>query len=245
MDTGMVFCRGCGKNLHSTAPACPHCGALQHVRHAAKPKSRVTAGVLALLLGGIGVHRFYLGQWWGLFYLLFCWTYIPSIVAGIEGIVFLCRSDESWDAKYDQGIPRIEGAVIHSKRSSSVATGIVTVVVAIPVIGVIAAITIPQIEAYRTRSYISDIKSDLFKAADAQKSFYGENISYLSCVACTSRDLPGYKNNPKIRLNAQTADNGFVLIATHDACVGSVWIYDSITEKIAGPSNGCKNAPSY
>ena len=25
-------------------------------------KNRVTAGVLALLLGGLGVHRFYLGQ---------------------------------------------------------------------------------------------------------------------------------------------------------------------------------------
>jgi len=25
----MVFCRGCGKEIHETAPSCPHCGALQ------------------------------------------------------------------------------------------------------------------------------------------------------------------------------------------------------------------------
>lgn len=25
----MVFCRGCGKQLHATAPLCPHCGATQ------------------------------------------------------------------------------------------------------------------------------------------------------------------------------------------------------------------------
>ena len=25
----MVFCRGCGKEIHETAPTCPHCGALQ------------------------------------------------------------------------------------------------------------------------------------------------------------------------------------------------------------------------
>ena len=25
----MVFCRGCGKEIHETAPTCPHCGAPQ------------------------------------------------------------------------------------------------------------------------------------------------------------------------------------------------------------------------
>ncbi|MCO4856048.1 hydrogenase maturation nickel metallochaperone HypA [Herbaspirillum sp. WGmk3] len=25
----MVFCRGCGKEIHDTAPLCPHCGAPQ------------------------------------------------------------------------------------------------------------------------------------------------------------------------------------------------------------------------
>lgn len=26
---GMVFCRGCGKEIHESAPSCPHCGAPQ------------------------------------------------------------------------------------------------------------------------------------------------------------------------------------------------------------------------
>jgi uncharacterized membrane protein YvbJ len=26
---GMVFCRGCGKEIHESAPMCPHCGAPQ------------------------------------------------------------------------------------------------------------------------------------------------------------------------------------------------------------------------
>lgn len=25
----MIFCRGCGKEIHETAPTCPHCGAMQ------------------------------------------------------------------------------------------------------------------------------------------------------------------------------------------------------------------------
>ena len=45
-------------------------------------KSRTTAGILALLLGGLGVHFFYLEAWgWGIVSLLFCWTYIPSLAA--------------------------------------------------------------------------------------------------------------------------------------------------------------------
>ncbi len=27
----MVFCRGCGKEIHEIAPTCPHCGAPQGV----------------------------------------------------------------------------------------------------------------------------------------------------------------------------------------------------------------------
>lgn len=27
----MVFCRGCGKEIHEEAPMCPHCGAPQHL----------------------------------------------------------------------------------------------------------------------------------------------------------------------------------------------------------------------
>lgn len=27
----MFFCRGCGKEIHESAPACPYCGALQNI----------------------------------------------------------------------------------------------------------------------------------------------------------------------------------------------------------------------
>jgi hypothetical protein len=95
---GMVFCRGCGKEIHETAAACPTCGASQRV--AGSGKSKVVAGVLALFLGGLGIHRFYLGQWWGIFYLIFCWTFIPMIVAFVEAIVFFVTDDQSWEAQY-------------------------------------------------------------------------------------------------------------------------------------------------
>ncbi len=48
-------------------------------------RNPVVAVVLALFLGGIGAHKFYLGQTgMGILYLVFCWTYIPAIVAFFE-----------------------------------------------------------------------------------------------------------------------------------------------------------------
>jgi len=62
-------------------------------------KERVTYSILAILLGGIGVHRFYVGQWGkGLLYVLFCMSFIPALIGLIEGIVWLTRSDEQFQA---------------------------------------------------------------------------------------------------------------------------------------------------
>lgn len=61
----MVFCRGCGKEIHETAPSCPHCGAPQHVIASGVPKSDkdfVVTVLLCFFLGFLGVHRFYAGK---------------------------------------------------------------------------------------------------------------------------------------------------------------------------------------
>ena len=64
-------------------------------------KSKIAAGIFALLLGGLGVHKFYLGKiGWGIVYLIFCWTFIPSLAGFIEGILYLTASDEDFERKY-------------------------------------------------------------------------------------------------------------------------------------------------
>lgn len=61
------------------------------------PKSRVTAGLFALLLGGIGVHKFYLNKaGLGVLYILFCWTFVPAVIAFIEGIIYLTQDDATF-----------------------------------------------------------------------------------------------------------------------------------------------------
>lgn len=82
-------------------PAYPNYPASPAVNPAWPVKSKVVAGVLALLLGSIGVHKFYLGKVaHGILMLLFCWTYIPGIIALIDGIMILTSSDENFQQKY-------------------------------------------------------------------------------------------------------------------------------------------------
>ncbi|SHG36550.1 TM2 domain-containing protein [Flavobacterium johnsoniae] len=67
-------------------------------------KNKVTAAVLALFLGGIGIHKFYLGRSiQGIFYLLFCWTLIPSILSFFQFFGLLLMSDHSFNVKYNNG----------------------------------------------------------------------------------------------------------------------------------------------
>jgi TM2 domain-containing membrane protein YozV len=66
-------------------------------------KGKTIASILAIFLGGIGVHRFYLNQpGLGFLYLLLSWTFIPVIMAFIDFIVFLSLDQKSFDYKYNR-----------------------------------------------------------------------------------------------------------------------------------------------
>lgn len=94
-----MFCSSCGEAIKKEAEICPKCG----VRQKGSPspakgaKSKVAAGLLAILLGGLGIHKFYLGySGAGLLYLCFFWTGIPAILGLIEGIIYLVKTDDEF-----------------------------------------------------------------------------------------------------------------------------------------------------
>lgn len=64
-------------------------------------KNKMVAGLLGIFLGGLGIHKFYMGKiGMGILYLVFCWTYIPAIVGFVEGIIYLCSNDENFQLKH-------------------------------------------------------------------------------------------------------------------------------------------------
>lgn len=49
--------------------------------------------LLAIFLGGIGIHKFYSGRTGlGVLYILFCWTVIPAVIGVIEGIIVIFKT---------------------------------------------------------------------------------------------------------------------------------------------------------
>jgi TM2 domain-containing membrane protein YozV len=105
------FCHACGAEIDARAEICPKCGVRQ-IAHGSG-KSRPVAALLALFLGGLGIHKFYLGKTvLGVIYLIFCWTFIPSLVAWVEGMSYLATSDESWAQRYGGPVQKSSGAAI-------------------------------------------------------------------------------------------------------------------------------------
>jgi TM2 domain-containing membrane protein YozV len=127
------FCSHCGNAVSPMAAACPQCGHPVATQQAtsqnavgqplgdpyaqavgqpllnpyAPLKSRVTAGVLGILIGGIGIHKFYLGKvglgvLYAVLFLFFWWTFIPTIIGLVEGIIYLTQTDQEFAAK--QGV---------------------------------------------------------------------------------------------------------------------------------------------
>ncbi|KOP36184.1 MULTISPECIES: TM2 domain-containing protein [Flavobacterium] len=67
---------------------------------------KVTAGVLGILLGSFGVHKFYLGyQKEGIIQLIVTLITcgLGGIVGFIEGIIYLTKSDEEFYQTYQVG----------------------------------------------------------------------------------------------------------------------------------------------
>ena len=72
-------------------------------------KNRTVAALLALFLGGVGAHKFYLGQiGFGIIYVIFCWTLLPAIASIIEFVIIVTTSDEKFNQKYGKTSSRLD-----------------------------------------------------------------------------------------------------------------------------------------
>jgi TM2 domain-containing membrane protein YozV/ribosomal protein L40E len=101
------FCFECGARIRAKAEICPKCGVRQMSPSAGlsgiapNGKTKLAAALFALLLGGVGAHKFYLKRpGLGVLYLVFCWTFVPLLIGIIEGIQLLTMSDQAFNARY-------------------------------------------------------------------------------------------------------------------------------------------------
>lgn len=120
-----VFCTKCGAQNEDYAQVCAQCqaplpqiggyqpiqppspmypGQMQDWKQMGADK-KLTAGILAILVGGFGIHKFILGYTTeGVIQIVltFITCGIGSIIGIIEGIIYLTKSDEDFVRTYIQ-----------------------------------------------------------------------------------------------------------------------------------------------
>jgi TM2 domain-containing membrane protein YozV len=148
-------CPFCKEEISNEAKKCRFCNEwLEKQPQVAKqPKSKLIAFLLAWFLGGFGAHKFYLGKSnQGVLYLLFCWTFIPSVIAFFEGIAYLASSDETFAKKYaSTESVSVEG---NTRKISTSGAFILLIIV-----GIIASIIIVSINSSNTDNKKADMQN--------------------------------------------------------------------------------------
>ena len=116
-----MFCKNCGKEIADGTKFCPQCGAIQENQTNVvasterknancSHKSRTVTALLAFFLGGLGIHRFYVGKkGTGILQILLTLCFgLGCIWALIDLVVILCGNFKDsegklisdWEAKY-------------------------------------------------------------------------------------------------------------------------------------------------
>lgn len=76
---------------------------------AGRGKDKTAAGILGILLGGLGIHQFYLGSV-GTGFILIAVTLVTcgigAVLGLIEGIMILVMSDEDFNKRYNERAPK-------------------------------------------------------------------------------------------------------------------------------------------
>ncbi len=67
-----------------------------YIANGQRAVNKVVYCLLTFFLGGLGVHKFYVGKiGQGILCVLFCWTYVPAFIAFIEFIIAIFKKTDA------------------------------------------------------------------------------------------------------------------------------------------------------
>ena len=95
---------------------------------------------------------------------------------------------------------------------------LIELMIVIAIIGILAAIAIPQFSAYRKRSYNSAAQSDLRNATTAQEAYFVDEQTYASAVASITGATFGLYLSQNVTLSVVAGSAaGYTMKAYHSS----------------------------
>jgi type IV pilus assembly protein PilA len=94
---------------------------------------------------------------------------------------------------------------------------LIELMIVIAIIGILAAIAIPQFSAYRTRSYNSAAEADIRNAATAQEAYYVDNQHYLADPLGLIGSTYGLYTSANVALTGDAGASQYTMTAIHSS----------------------------
>ena len=113
---------------------------------------------------------------------------------------------------------------------------LVEVLIVIAIVGILAAIAIPQMAAYRRRSLDSQVQYDIKNAAIAQEAYFVDMRTYAGSVVELSGNR-GFRQNTNVNIAVAGTTGGFVITGSAiSGCSPSTgtWSVNSVAGQIVG-----------
>jgi type IV pilus assembly protein PilA len=113
---------------------------------------------------------------------------------------------------------------------------LIELLVVVAIIGILAAIAIPQYATYKQQAADSKAKSDLHNMATAMEAYYGSNGNSYSNTTLTGLNTYGFRQSSAVNDVVVTANQTAYSLTANPTGGTGVWSFDSTTGQITAGS---------